>query len=412
MSTLNNHHIDKIDFLRGIAIIGVFIFHCQDALFPGYTVTDYKSNYTIDTKSYKDLILNFIPSAYRGTGVTLFLIISGFLIHVGFLNRPDSFKISTFYSKRFWRIYPLYLMFLIFLCVTSYKGVGYYFASKVGFADFVKHAFLIHNLWDSTILSINPSLWSLALEVQLYLIYPLFLLMRNKCKINLTFILICFISLLFILIGIFNKDLGSKPSFTNSLAVNWFVWCSGAFLAEKYYNNKRVFQKNSFALVFASFLLLFISKFFSFSYCVIIIWGTLAWLTFFEWFLYNQKVNIQHWFFKFISLVGICSYSFYLIHQPYLLSLLNNFYIFPVNYILDIGFKICTAFIILFLISYSLYLHIELNSVALGKKIRDFKKMYNSENVKLYFNRTKPMRFVLTLKFKIKSKIKTILGNI
>jgi peptidoglycan/LPS O-acetylase OafA/YrhL len=96
-------HIDKIDILRGIAILLVVLYHSQLVLFPHFE--------EIGKRDTKTIILNLMPTAYGWIGVQLFLIVSGFLIHFGFLSRNGSLNLVSFYSRRFWRIYPRILFF-------------------------------------------------------------------------------------------------------------------------------------------------------------------------------------------------------------------------------------------------------------------------------------------------------------
>lgn len=102
-------HNDRIDVLRALAIILVFLHHAQICLFPGYHVSDYTEAGTLAVTGLPSAILNFSPAAFGYTGVHLFLIISGFLIHMGTVRaetKGKTFEGGTFFSKRFWRIYP------------------------------------------------------------------------------------------------------------------------------------------------------------------------------------------------------------------------------------------------------------------------------------------------------------------
>lgn len=111
----------------------VVLYHFELALFPGFEEMRHK-----DTKH---IILNLSPTAYGWIGVQLFLIISGFLIHLGFLSRNDSLNTSTFYSKRFWRIYPPYLIVLLIFFATGI-GIKNYSYSNEGYKDLFVHLFL------------------------------------------------------------------------------------------------------------------------------------------------------------------------------------------------------------------------------------------------------------------------------
>lgn len=106
------------------------------------------------------------------TGVDLFLVISGFVIALtalkGHATHGSSFR-AGFARRRFWRIAPLYylttLVFLVLvqpsLMTISWEALAKHIGS---------HLFFVHNLHSSTHGSINGASWSVALEMQFYLL--------------------------------------------------------------------------------------------------------------------------------------------------------------------------------------------------------------------------------------------------
>jgi peptidoglycan/LPS O-acetylase OafA/YrhL len=154
-------HMDKyradVDGLRAVAIVPVLLFH---AGFP----------------------------AFRGgfVGVDIFFVISGFLI-TG-LILPDvvqgTFSIRSFYERRIRRIFPALFTVLLFctlvaavlllprdfasfgdsLLATTFFASNFFFNSAAGYFDTDAHSKpLLHT-------------WSLAVEEQYYILFPLFLL--------------------------------------------------------------------------------------------------------------------------------------------------------------------------------------------------------------------------------------------
>ncbi len=105
-------------------------------------------------------------------GVDLFLVISGFVIALTALNshaeRGSAFR-ADFARRRFWRIAPLYyltsLVFLVLVQPVLMTIPWGALALHVG-----SHFFFVHNLYAETHGSINGVSWSVALEMQFYLL--------------------------------------------------------------------------------------------------------------------------------------------------------------------------------------------------------------------------------------------------
>jgi peptidoglycan/LPS O-acetylase OafA/YrhL len=108
-----------------------------------------------------------------------FFVISGFLVAAS-CDRTDG--TWRFYVKRALRLYPLYLVAILgqaaamtLLLGFTYPGLwrelALYLAANLGFANFVKPA-MGNALAGLPLPIINPSLWTLKIEVAFYLILP------------------------------------------------------------------------------------------------------------------------------------------------------------------------------------------------------------------------------------------------
>jgi len=292
-------------------------------------------------------------------------LISGFVIHLGFLSGKKELNVSVFYSKRFWRIYPPYLIALLFFCFTG-AGMPYYLYSHEGLKDLFTHLFLIHNLFDRYYFSINGVFWSLALEMQLYLIYPAFLLIRKKIGINKATIIVLLIMPLSYSATFFLMP-GSTLAQPNFVLNYWGIWCLGALLAEKYFNGETLFKKYRGVIATIGFVAIVLAGYLV-SPALSGVISIIAWLAFFEWTLY-APINTKAYFFKILIAIGLCSYSIYLLHQPPLYKILSWFNILgPKSYLAFL--KTIPAFIIIFVISYLYYRIIELPSIKLGYYFR------------------------------------------
>ena len=138
-------------------------------------------------------------SPLGATGVTLFFVLSGFLITYLLLKEYDSsltIDIKKFYIRRMLRIWPLY-----FLTLFIYLGYGYFF-NEIGHDFFliklVLYLFFLPNVAYILLTSggFPSQLWSVGSEEQFYLIYPWIMkIFRKK-------IIIIVISVPLLLIGV------------------------------------------------------------------------------------------------------------------------------------------------------------------------------------------------------------------
>jgi peptidoglycan/LPS O-acetylase OafA/YrhL len=163
-------HIPALDGIRGIAITLVLV----NNLYPGYP------------DGFVDRLF-YIASNAGWVGVDLFFVLSGFLI-TGILwdtkHREHYFK--NFYARRFLRIFPLYYGFLV---------VWSLFAPRL-FPDPARiQSWHDSQLWYWTYLAnvrialhgpglLEPgSFWSLAVEEQFYLFWPLIVLYADRRRL-------------------------------------------------------------------------------------------------------------------------------------------------------------------------------------------------------------------------------------
>lgn len=116
-----------------------------------------------------------VVASFGFSGVLLFFVLSGFLL---FLPYARSLLAGTawpsprqFYVRRFRRIYPLYLIVLGILVINAIR-LGILRASLGSFALAVPLLFDLRSDSFTRVTSLNPPLWSLAVEWQFYLVLP------------------------------------------------------------------------------------------------------------------------------------------------------------------------------------------------------------------------------------------------
>src|SRR5580658_2437911 len=118
--------------------------------------------------------LQFIPET-GFIGVHLFFFLSGFVITFPFVRAQLAGEPQPtwghFAWRRFIKIVPSYVLSI----VVAY-AIGYAVLNRNGAApwqEIITHLLFIHTWWQSTYGSINGVLWTLAVEVEFYLIFPL-----------------------------------------------------------------------------------------------------------------------------------------------------------------------------------------------------------------------------------------------
>ena len=354
-------HLPKINVLRGIAILLVFSYHALLILFDGFEIYDFKPSWVwIDFSRYPlgRIFLNLTPSGMGAQGVTLFLVISGFLIHWGFLKNEAAFNWSSFFNKRFWRIYPPYLVALLVFALSL--GTG-------GPFSLLTHLTLTHNFFDRTFTTINPSFWSLALEAQLYLLYPVLLLLRRRLGMGRATLALGLLAVLTMSVQLI-AQLPMQWLWLSPLNL-WVVWALGAYLGELFHFKKRFFRGSGYQLT-GFYLVLMLSRL-----TVLLVLHRLAFAVFFvcviDWYLHRPEQNTAFATSKlaeFTALVGVCSYSIYLFHQPFLRPLLA-FLSFGSTNKLVLLLAVGASFGLFLGLAYGAYHWLELPSIRWGQRL-------------------------------------------
>ncbi len=237
------NRLDSIDALRGIAALMVAGYH----IWGHYGVYPFPSIGVVPW-THKASLLSFAVSPLRWgyLGVGLFLVLSGFCIHLPFARKKQefgeySFEWRNFYLRRLWRLYPAYAVSVVgtffLLLITSHGTDLIGTAPTVG--DLFAHLTLLHGYFDRYFYGIVHVYWSLALEFQLYLAYPLFLYAFRKIGLTKSVLSLSLFSILwrYVVLTNFHYQLISVAA-TGPYAPMGFLfarmpeWLFGAWLAE------------------------------------------------------------------------------------------------------------------------------------------------------------------------------------
>jgi peptidoglycan/LPS O-acetylase OafA/YrhL len=172
-------------------------------------------------------------------GVDVFFVISGYLISSILFREMHEhrYDIVDFYVRRLRRIFPSLLLVLISslifgwfgLLAVDYAQLGQHVASGAGF---VSNLLLLHEVgyFDrSAVLKPLLHLWSLAIEEQFYIVWPLLLWLAYRLKIR--FVIVTAL-LMFASIAVFAIGHASSPiiAFYSPAARGWEL-LAGAMLA-------------------------------------------------------------------------------------------------------------------------------------------------------------------------------------
>jgi peptidoglycan/LPS O-acetylase OafA/YrhL len=300
-------HFLRIDTLRGIAILMVFLFHFS------LTIHQRDSRLAIDSTLPPSLSWILTIHKIGVLGVPLFFVISGFCIHYSFLSwkkrspgrsLPQFFR--GFFHRRFWRIVPPYLVAL--LCFYFVKTPHPFSGEHL--SNLLPHLALTNTLIEGQFFQINPSFWSVAVEWQLYLAYPLVLWMFLRFGPVKAFVAATIVSAIF---RFYTPGWG-LPFWVQNLPFRWWYdWSIGVFIAACWADRRRIFPDNVWLGAALA----------AFTYYTIVFtnWIVLRWIMPPLFFAYLVEACV--WSTRPVgrtaraaALVGVCSYSLYLWHQP------------------------------------------------------------------------------------------------
>lgn len=153
----------SLDLLRGVAILLVLLVHCAQAttsIIPG---------------------LRWFALEFGELGVQLFFIVSGYTMMLTFGDRVDFAAVRSFYIRRIFRIVPLFWLAIVFyMLITNGEGVRFWAPDGISASDVVLTFFFLQ--WSSVtaLNSVAPGGWSIAVEMQFYLLFPLIIYLFRR----------------------------------------------------------------------------------------------------------------------------------------------------------------------------------------------------------------------------------------
>ena len=299
-----------------MAILGVFVFHYSISLYTPFALEASHAP-AGDLTTRINALFNAL-SLYGMGGVGLFFVISGFCIHLAFLRSPRTFEAKDFYWRRFLRIYPAYFIALVVFSVLGLFRV----LSPLNLKMFLTHLLLVHNLAGKSLMfGINGAFWSLAVEWQLYLLYPLVLLVRRKWDLKTCLYLtipICLLDQALSLVSSRYATFISEQFCFSRTLDTWCTWILGACLAEAYLNGAPFFRARKAWIIGTLIPFLLISQV-TFSYGFSFFIKAFFFAVLMERYLMRSE-PLAFWE-RLLVPIGVISYSIYLTHLPLIIPL-------------------------------------------------------------------------------------------
>jgi peptidoglycan/LPS O-acetylase OafA/YrhL len=153
-------YIPELQGLRGLAVLGVVIYHCHPRLVGTWI---------------------HYASLWGWAGVNLFFVLSGFLITSILLEaRSKPYYFRNFYARRALRIWPVYVLVLLICYANAPWFIGPSVFNAVKAAPWLAYLLFVQNLFHLAIPPAIGQTWSLAIEEQYYFLWaPLVRFLRR-----------------------------------------------------------------------------------------------------------------------------------------------------------------------------------------------------------------------------------------
>ncbi len=319
MQQPGRQYFPALDGLRGLAILMIVIYH----------------NFGFIEKYF----------FFGWVAVDLFFVLSGFLITDILLKELGTKNyLRNFYGRRLLRIFPLYYLCLILFLIVLPRlntplNLQYYTDNQVWIWTYLQNWLYVFKDPPGTN-SLNH-LWSVAVEEQFYLVWPLVILLIKKPK----YLLIC---IAILLAAVFCLRLWAWTNHITGLAYyNLYTFtridgiCIGCMVALMLRIDAGFLKKYTALIVLSfaalNFAFFFVNRYYQFSFPYLALAGYTTFAVILG-LLVNQAVTSEtkliNFFLniRFLKFFGRISYGFYMFHwpvylllSPYLSSWLGGF---------------------------------------------------------------------------------------
>ena len=311
-------NLKDIDIFRGVAALVVAAFHTREITWVGMREFWGVHGLVFDP----GVIISYatFPLVWGGIGVPVFFVLSGYCIHRSQALarvRHASFRLSpgNFLLRRFCRIYPVLLVALAATFICDWLSRHFPPVSDklgdTGIVSLLVNIFSLQGVLGKSYGSNGP-LWTLSIEVQFYLLYPLFLALIVRLGQITTLIALMVLSI----VSFFVFERNGYQLFS-TFYCSWYL---GALVAEfevgTLGRSHFILKARCDLLYGISFMMLCLgcAIFFGSSYAAFQIWA-LAFAIFLFAFLKSRR-QLGGVAATALRKVGAFSFSLYIIHVP------------------------------------------------------------------------------------------------
>lgn len=227
----SDEYIKVLDGIRAIAILIIVWYHFwQQSWLQPIKEVEFLSVFHCNPINFDWLVRTGFEM------VDMMLLLSGFCLFLPYARSMvygvEEPSVKKFYKKRVARIVPSYLIAIVIAVIVAVAN-GEYASNEEMWGDLIPHLFFGHNFFEQSYIrtKLNGVLWTLAVEVQFYLIFPLVakLFKRWMCQ---TYVAMVAISWVFINWGILDRVPVEKHSmWINQLPTFLGVYANGMLAA-------------------------------------------------------------------------------------------------------------------------------------------------------------------------------------
>lgn len=142
-----------LDFLRGLAIVGVMAIHVSQSFPSNIHAVDY-------------------AFLWGWTGVNVFYFVSAMTMCLMWTQRTEANPTRKFYIRRALRIAPLFWLAIPLYLIVNGTGPSTNAPDGIGPLQVILTATFLHGFWPDSVNSVVPGDWSIAAEMMFYLVFP------------------------------------------------------------------------------------------------------------------------------------------------------------------------------------------------------------------------------------------------